>query len=242
VHPARRGRGIGRALLSWQVDRARILATTFANGLPTRVELDAVATRPDLLRLAGTFGFERARVFLEVVRGVGPVEPAPAPGGLELAAWDDVFDERTRQAHAEAFADHWGIEPRTPDAWRQWYTGHRSFRPELSVVALDDEEVVGFVLAAAYPQDWATTPREAWINSVGTRPRWRGRGVARWLLGNVLDRIAAAGDGFERAILGVDDANAGALRLYRALGFEDERASITLALLLLPGGTRAATS
>jgi ribosomal protein S18 acetylase RimI-like enzyme len=234
VHPAHRGRGVGRQLLEWQVERGRAAAATFHGELPTRIELDALTTHADLLALAQRTGFEQARVFLEVVRPAMPIEPLLSPSDLELADWDERFDEPTRLAHAEAFADHWGIEPRTPDAWRQWYTGHRAFRPDLSVVALAGGDVVGFVLCAAYPQDWAATPREAWINSVGTRPGWRGRGVARWLLVEVLGRIAAAGDRFERSILGVDDANASALALYRSLGFEDERAAITLALLIPP--------
>ena len=60
---------------------------------------------------------------------------------------------------------------------------------------------------------------EAWINTVGTRRAWRGKGVARWLMTDVHQRIAAADDGFERAILGVDAENpTGALRVYRRLG------------------------
>lgn len=234
VHPAHRGQGIGRQLLGWQVERAHAVAATFDNALPTRIELDALTTQVALLVLARRTGFEQARVFLEVVRPATPVDPVPPPGGLELADWDERFDEPTRLAHAEAFADHWGIEPRTPDAWRQWYTGHRAFRADLSVVALDGAEVVAFVLCAAYPQDWTTTPREAWINSVGTRTDWRSRGVARWLLVEVLGRIAGASDRFERSILGVDDANVSALALYRSLAFEGERASITFALLIPP--------
>lgn len=234
VRPDRRGQGIGRRLLGWQVERGRAVAAGFRNGLITRIELDALASHSELLRLAAKVGFERARGFLEVVRPIAPMEPAEVPAGLELLAWDDVYDERTRLTHADAFADHWGVEPRTPDAWRQWYTGHRGFRPDLSVVALDDEQVVGFVLCATYPQDWATTPREAWINTVGTGHAWRGRGVARWLLVDVLNRIAHAEDRFDRSILGVDDSNSGALRLYRSLGFVAERESITLGLIVPP--------
>jgi ribosomal protein S18 acetylase RimI-like enzyme len=59
-----------------------------------------------------------------------------------------------------------------------------------------------------------------WINSVGTRRAWRGRGVATALLQEVLHAAAGAEDGLERAILGVDAENpTGALRVYRALGF-----------------------
>ena len=85
------------------------------------------------------------------------------------------------------------------------------------------------MLCAAYPQDWTTVPREAWINSVGTRRSWRGKGVARWLLSEALDRVARADTGFERAILGVDADNpTGALGLYRSLAFAEVRATTTL--------------
>jgi mycothiol synthase len=91
-------------------------------------------------------------------------------------------------------------------------------------------EVASLVLTAAYPQDWQAGPVEAWINTVGTRRRWRGAGVARWLMTEVHRRIATAADGFERAILGVDADNpTGALRLYRGLGYDDARAVLTLA-------------
>ncbi len=84
------------------------------------------------------------------------------------------------------------------------------------------------MLCAAYPQDWATAPVEAWINTVGTRRAWRGKGVARWVLAETLRLVATADDGFERAILGVDAENpTGALRLYRDLGFVDEVRSVT---------------
>ena len=86
------------------------------------------------------------------------------------------------------------------------------------------------MLCAAYPQDWVTVPVEAWVNTVGTRRAWRGKGVAAWLMTDALQKIAAADDGFERAILGVDEENpTGALRLYRRLGFtEAVRAVATL--------------
>jgi mycothiol synthase len=69
---------------------------------------------------------------------------------------------------------------------------------------------------------------EAWVNTVGTRRGWRGKGVASWLLTDALRRIAAADDGFERAILGVDSENpTGALRVYRRLGFDEDVRSVT---------------
>ncbi|MET0727183.1 MAG: GNAT family N-acetyltransferase [Acidimicrobiales bacterium] len=228
VRPSHRGRGIGRQLLEWQVSRASEVAATLDPALGTRIGIEAADHQHAVLHLAQRAGFEPVRRFLELARPTAvPVPPVPAVADLELVPWSEDLDDRARQAHADSFVDHWGSEPRTAEEWRQWYTGHRAFRDDLSVLALDplSAEVIGFVLTAAYPQDWATVPVEAWITTVGTRRSWRGKGVARWLMAVTLERIAASPTGFERAILGVDADNpTGALRLYRALSFEDERA------------------
>jgi len=236
VRPSHRGRGIGRRLLAWQLRRS----TEVAAGLgPAELVVDVLDDQHDLIDLVRRAGFEPVRRFLELVRPTtAPVPEVPAVGGLAVVPWCGDLEDATRAAHREAFADHWGSEPRGTDAWRQCYTGHRGFRPDLSLVALDEAtgEVAAFVLCAAYPTDWeAGVPREAWINAVGTRRRWRGRGVACRLLGEVLRLVAASGTGFERAILGVDCENpTGALALYRGLGFTDLRATTTYRLLL-PG-------
>jgi mycothiol synthase len=238
VHPDHRRRGVGTSLLAWQVRRANEIAADLDPSLPTSIQLDALEDHRDLLRLASRAGFEPVRRFLDVARPTSlPVPPVADPAGVERRDWEPGLDEPVRLAHAVAFRDHWGSEPRTRDEWRQWYTGHRSFRPDLSGVAVDQATgaVLSYVLVAAYPQDWAHTPVEAWINTVGTVPAWRGRGIAAWLLSDVLARVAASDTGFERAILGVDADNpTGALRLYRRLGFEDVRATTTLALAPRP--------
>ncbi len=232
VHPSHRGRGIGRALVDWMLRRATDIAGRFDPTLPVSVQVDATERQGALVSLATRAGFTPLRHFVEVARpAASPVPDLPVPPGLELVAWDGAHDQPARLAHVEAFADHWGSEPRTPEEWSQWYTGHRSFRSDLSVLALDPAsgEVASLVLCAAYPQDWGDVPVEAWVNTVGTRRAWRGKGVARWLLAEALRRIAAADDGFERAILGVDEENpTGALRLYRALGFTDDVRRVTL--------------
>lgn len=230
VRPSHRGRGVGRALLEWQTRRASEVAAGLDPSLPARLGLDAADHQQELHRLAARAGFEPIRRFLEVARPTAdPLAAAKPVPDLELVPWSPELDDATRSAHGDSFVDHWGSEPRTDEEWRQWYTGHRSFRPDLSLVARHPAtaEVAAFVLCAAYPQDWegGEVPVEAWVNTVGTRRAWRGRGAARWVLTEVLARIASSPTGFERAILGVDADNpTGALGLYRSLGFEDVRA------------------
>jgi GNAT superfamily N-acetyltransferase len=231
VRPSHRRRGIGTQLFEWAIRRAKEIAPTMEGELPTKLEADAAAHQKVLLALAQRMGLEPVRQFLEIARPTAdPVDDVPTPAGIELVPWTSALDEAARLAHMESFEDHWGSEPRTAEEWSQWYTGHRSFRPDLSVVALDPAsgEVVSLVLCAAYPQDWVTVPREAWINTVGTRRAWRGKGVASWLMTYSLRQIAAADDDFERAILGVDAENpTGALSVYRRLGFHEDVRSVT---------------
>jgi ribosomal protein S18 acetylase RimI-like enzyme len=231
VRPSYRRRGIGSQLVEWAVERATAIAPTLDDSLPTKLETDAAAHQTDLLGITEQAGYKPVRHFLEIARPTSdpPADPRPVEG-LEIVAWTPELDEEARQCHVEAFADHWGSEPRTRQEWEQWYTGHRAYRADLSLLAVEpsSSQVAGLVLCGAYPQDWVSVPREAWVNTVGTRRAWRGRGVASWLLVETLQRIAAADDRFERAILGVDAENpTGALRLYRALGFDDDVRSVT---------------
>jgi GNAT superfamily N-acetyltransferase len=231
VRPSHRRRGIGTELFEWAIRRAKEIAPTMEGDLPTKLEADAAAHQTVVRELAERMGLEPVRTFLEIARPTAdPIDDVRPPAGLELVPWTVDLDEPARLAHLEAFADHWGSEPRTVEEWKQWHTGHRSFRPDLSVLAVDPAsgEVVSLVLCAAYPQDWVTVPREAWINTVGTRRAWRGKGVASWLITSTLRQIAAAEDDFERTILGVDAENpTGALRVYRRLGFSEDVRSVT---------------
>ncbi len=226
VRPSHRRQGIGGQVFDWMLRRASDIAAGFDAVLPTKAEADAADHQSDLLALAAQHGFAPVRRFLEIARPTAaPVPELPAPPGLDLVPWNRELDEEARLAHVESFADHWGSEPRSREEWEQWYTGHRAFRPDLSVLAVEPAsgQVVGLVLTAAYPQDWGQVPVEAWINTVGTRRAWRGKGVAGWMMVEVLDKIAGADVGFERTILGVDAENpTGALRLYRRLGFSDD--------------------
>jgi ribosomal protein S18 acetylase RimI-like enzyme len=231
VRPSHRRRGIGTELLRRQLARAGEVAAALDRALLADARLEAASGQRDAQRLAERAGFTVARTFLELARPLStPLPGGEVPAGLSLLPWDPAWDEATRAAHTDAFAESWENEPRTEVEWRQWYTGHRSFRADASAVLVDgDGTVQSYVLSAAYPQDWGAGPRELWINNVGTRRAWRGRGAARAGLGAVLAVAAAADDGFERVILGVDRDNpTGAVDLYRSLGFAEVRSAVVL--------------
>ncbi|MFD3312637.1 GNAT family N-acetyltransferase [Streptomyces sp. NPDC058694] len=221
VRPDARGRGVGTDLVNWLVTRATQQHRERFPDLPGEAHIQLHApntTKGDLYRQAG---FEARRWFFDMCR---PLDDDPIPattpaGGLRVVPFTEAYDEATRLAHNEAFLDHWGHTPSTPDRWRHQSTGARSFRPDASFLALDGNEVAGYLLSHEYDAETAMTGiRECWIDRLGTRPAWRGTGVATALLTTCLR--AAQEQGCRRAGLNVDSANAtGALGLYERCGF-----------------------
>jgi mycothiol synthase len=221
VHPAWRGRGVGRQLLAWLEKRGEAEHRVRHPTMPGQLALSPYAHVTSHVRLAEQAGYTAVRWFSEMKRDLAePVpEPPGVPGGLRLVPFDRFLDDAVRQAHNEAFVQHWGSVERDRVAWERWYTGARAFRPELSFVVLDGNQVAAYLLSYFWAADAdATGEREAWIGQIGTRTPWRGRGLGSALVGRALVAYRAAG--FARAALGVDTENVtGALRLYERHGF-----------------------
>ena len=227
VHPGSRGRGVGRALLAWQTARGEELLAAADGGpevprmLRAHVE-DHVADRVALLRAAG---FEPRRFSAVMGRdGALPVPDVPLPDGVELrrlsaATSGADLQERVRQAHNEAFADHWGSEPIEAADWRRYCVDGPGCRPDLSFAAVDPAgRVVGYLVSATYEQDWEPQGyTEGWTDLLGVSPGYRGQGLGRALLARGLR--AYLDEGLERAGLGVDVDNPQALGLYLDLGY-----------------------
>lgn len=219
VDPSWRGRGVGRELLAWALGRARQALVESGTTGPARIvqhiEDSAVATVA-LLRRAGFVG---VRFDAHMRRLLDADLPAAAlPQGLRLETWTDERDEQARLAHNEAFADHTGSEPRTPEQWR---SGRGTFVPSWSAVVVDEasDDVVGYQLSHRYEEDWALTGVPAgYTGTLGVRRAWRHRGVARALLADAMARYRS--DGMRAAELGVDTENpTGAFGLYEGLGY-----------------------
>lgn len=229
VHPLHRGRGIGTRLVRWGVRRGHERLAECDDRLPK--ELRAYLYEADRAARAiyESCGFTVDRRFVEMERDLAdPIPPFELPNPLVVGPWSAAVDESVRRAHNEAFADHWGSEPLSPERWRRWLSGNENHLPGASFVVRDGDEVVGYAMSAAYPDEWEELGhREGWINGLGTRPAWRGRGVASAL---ITESFRAFRDlGYDRAALGVDTANTtGALKLYERHGFGTTRVEIAL--------------
>mgnify|MGYP000669008048 CR=1 FL=1 len=220
VHPAHRGRGIGRQLLAWQTARAEQLLAELELTIPGWVLSYAADRSPEHGRLLERAEFTPSRYFttLHAELSEATLEPRPLPEGIRLEPWSARFSEGARAAKNAAFADHWGSQPATREGWESWQT-LPTFRPELSRLALAGEEVVGFITTDINEDDWARMGRSSgYIGLVGTVREWRGKGLASALLVDVMRAYRA--QGLELAVLDVDTANpTGALGVYERLGF-----------------------
>lgn len=229
VHPAVRGRGLGRRLLTFLERRGTELHHERHPQVPGMLQVGVYESATSRTALVRAAGYEPTRYFNDMERDLGvelPAVPAP-PAGLRVVPFEWALDDATRRAHIEAFADHWGSLPPDPERWGHWYTGAQSFRPDVSLLVLDGDEVAAYLLSYFWEADAEVTGvREAWVGQLGTRPPWRRRGLGSLLLAHAL--VAYRDAGYQRAGLDVDSENpTGALGLYERLGFTLKHRSIT---------------
>lgn len=224
VHPGWRHQGIGRAVFGWQMENARewYAATRCADHGPLQLTCYSDEQLSGQRALYENMGLAPMRWFSDMsLRFEGEVEEADPPPGVTVSAFTTDVSERTRRAHNEAFADHWGSQPVDEVSWHEGLA-RAAARPEWSWVAIEDgsDEVVGYAMNSAYEQDWeAQGFSEGWTDRIGVVPSWRGRGLARTLLTRSMQSFRAAG--LDGAGLGVDaDSPTGAQRLYQGLGYQ----------------------
>ncbi|MFC8411206.1 GNAT family N-acetyltransferase [Arthrobacter sp. NPDC057259] len=225
VDPDWQGSGVGGGVLAWLEERTRrrFADDAEANVEPAtpRLRLHSEEAHAREARLFERHGYRVVRYYNEMHRPL--TDPLPAyrlGGGLELADFGPALHEEVRQAHNDAFRDHWGSEPRDEEAWG-FVVNDPLARPDLSCVVLDADNgrVAGYQLASHDP-DIAVERgfTEGYTDLLGVRRDYRGRGIARALLAEAMRRFAAAG--MDKASLDVDSENpTGALALYTALGY-----------------------
>lgn len=227
VDPDRRARGIGSAVLDWELGRARQLLAASDRAVPARLVVHVEDDMPDSVHMLTQRGFRPSRYYTELRRDLSlPVPAVELKRPLDLVPWSAELDEQVRLAHNVAFAEHWVSEPQTEDAWTQ---GRTYFVPEWSFIVLDRTtdraQVVGYLLSSRYEQDWPSLGwSEGYIDLLGVRPDWRGRGIATALVTQVLHAYERSS--MQYASLGVDTQEPGVVfGLYSKLKFAPTRGS-----------------
>jgi mycothiol synthase len=225
VDPARRGSGIGSALLAWQIERAGQVLRAATGELPRFIRASAYEFQNSARRLYSRHGMIAVRYGDELLRDLESI-PEPAPvAGIQIVPWDPRHSEAARLAQNDAFADHWGSTPRGPAAWEHMLASHGT-RLDLSFLALDGERVVGVCRNGHFPDDEAVTGRrDGWIIQVSVVRSHRKRGIATALILASLAAFRAAG--FTHTALGVDSENpTGAYQLYERIGYRRVHRSV----------------
>jgi mycothiol synthase len=206
VHPKHRGRGISRELVAWLEGRA---ITAGARALRIETPVANVSRNAMLLRL----GYEHVRTFWTMQRDLAPDEPQPdPPAGIRIRTFQPGDETAAHAVVTEAFRDHFGHSPETLEEWVESHVRLPGFDPMQYFLAVEDDEVVAVLYQI-------TRGDVAYVATLGTRERWRGKGIAKTLLRYSFADLARRG--LKEMTLTVDSDNAtGATRLYESVGMK----------------------
>jgi mycothiol synthase len=234
VHPEWRNRGLGRALLAWQLDRGAQLHAERHPRAPARLTATVYTSMPSLEALLRRAGLEQVRWFFHMDRPLTDLPARRRVDGVDLVPFGWDRDEDVRRAHNDAFTEHYGSSERDEASWRVMFTGQRSFRPDLSVLAVQDGVVLAYALSYVSEATAAATgARESYFGQIGVVPAARGRGLSKAVIIEAL-HVAAAHD-CQTAGLEVDNENVtGALGLYESLGFTTHRTQVSWSHRIAP--------
>jgi mycothiol synthase len=225
VHPRRRGRGTGRALVTRLLEQAP----------DDRLRLWAHGQHPAAGALATGLGFTPGRVLWQLRRSL--TEPLPEvrlPEGITLRTFRVGEDEPAWTAlNNRAFADHpdqggWGVEEVRLREQEPWFDASGFFLAERATPA--GPVLVGFHWTKVHGQAGAPSDRpdaagadghahgpigEVYVVGVDPAEQGRGLGPALTLVGlhSLRER------GLAEAMLYVDASNTAAVKVYERLGF-----------------------
>ncbi|MFB9324718.1 GNAT family N-acetyltransferase [Paenibacillus aurantiacus] len=210
VLPAARGRGVGSALVA--ALEARAVSLRQESGASKRLQSMIPTLCEDAVQLFETRGFVPVRYFkrMEVRLEAAPATVIP-PNGLTIEPFVKGRDEQAvYEAYVETFADHWDFAAPPFDKWVE-KTQLPTFDEQWWMIVRDlTDTIAGFALCRM---------REdlLYIEQIGVRRPFRGRGLALMLLQHVFEASYRAGQTL--VSLGVDSANpSGAYRLYEKAG------------------------
>lgn len=226
VHPDSRSVGLGSACARWLTVVAQQHLARVDDAVPGRIATVLEDNAPEHAEIFTQLGFTTQRFYRALRRDLALDLPQiELQEGLELRGYTLELDEPTRRAHNDAFRDHWGSQPKTPDDWNQ---GRAMFLPAATFAVVDtsitDDDglpfVAGYLWSSKYEQDWDINGfTSGYIDVLGVRRGYRGRKIGVGLLAAAMAKYRDLG--LQYAELDVDSANpSGALGIYTQLGFE----------------------
>jgi mycothiol synthase len=197
VDPQHRGRGIGLSLL----DRIERRAAELLDGVPSPRFRHAI-TAGDAAAggMLGRRGLRPVRHFWHMQIDLAePIEPGPAPTGIEIGGIDpDVDLPAIHAILEEAFVDDWGDHPEPFDRWLEDLAASPSYDPTLWLLARDEAAPIGVLTASAGDEG-------GWVDWLAVLASHRGRGIGAALLRSSFASFSARG--LRRVRLNVDAEN-----------------------------------
>lgn len=134
------------------------------------------------------------------------------PIEVAYAVWEpERMHDFFRIYHA-SFCERPGFPDWSEAKWIDWTANDPSFRSDLSMLAIVQEQVVGFVTNAEDGE-----AQQGYLIQIGVHPQWRAQGLGAALLARSLQAWREAGR--EAVILHVNINNPGAIHLFQQLGF-----------------------
>jgi mycothiol synthase len=218
VLPGHRRLGIEDALLELTADRAAEHAAHTPTGT-ARLGMFSLDTNRDKLALFEANGFMHVRTFERMTIDLNRVHAEPSwPAGVEVRSFRRGRDEAAvHAAIQEAFSDHYRDIPLSLLDWEKLMFANPELDLDLWRVAWDGDQVAG-----ALRSFLERSPGAGYVDELGVRAAWRGRGIGTALLTDCF--VAMRQRGMRRVVLGVDSTNTtGAHLLYRRIGMTVER-------------------
>ena len=228
VHPEYRGRGVGAHLVGWGEDWTRERIAQAREEARVVVQHYVSAANESARRLLAGAGYVPARRIHTMAIDLGQAPPLPEwPEGLGVSTFVPRRDERAaHEAVEDAFRDVWG-RPRSPFERFVRMTEHDAFDPSLWFLAWDGPEIAGLILCKL-------VAGQGWVDVVGVRRPWRGRGLGLALLRHAFGEYHRRG--IERVGLSVDAQSVtGAPGLYLRAGMHVTKSYIQYQKELRPG-------
>lgn len=227
VDPDYTGRGVGRFLLSWVLQRSLDNLELAEPG--TRVSLLGGVNEADQAgqRLFQNLGFRLERVFSRMRIDFDQPPQAPVlPEGISLRTTRPEDNRQVYLAVYDAFMDHYGF---VPQPFEDYYERMMHFLESdpytdysLRFVAEEGGEIAGFSLCNPRTGE---DPNLGWVGQLGVRRAWRRKGLGLALLLHSFNEMYARG--LRSAGLWVDsDSLTGATRLYEKAGMHVQTRSV----------------
>ncbi|MBN2556587.1 MAG: GNAT family N-acetyltransferase [Anaerolineales bacterium] len=214
-----RGRGIGGALLAWLEARAVEQLAKKAGERKRVLRIPYYDRSEDALALFKSAGYRFQ--FSEVEMRVQIRDRSRQvilPEGFHAEAWTPVKAHMFYRAHCEAFqtrTDHLSRK----DRWSHHFTDYSDdeFSPSQSLLVTAEGEPAGYAEVHRYDCEDGEEGKEYWIAQIGVAPGYRRRGLARWILQQVMNAVHALG--YAELTLTVNVNNPGAMQVDARMNF-----------------------